>query len=223
METTIDPALVGTAEAAFIADRDPRELHRLVDEAVLGELVEKGESRRFFRLGAALAKFYLDTADDLSKAVRVRAIDKVMGRLRDRTNLDAILGLSGPLGSIDWALHFDYFTVDLGTLVEAAAERSRRALDARRLIVEDPDVLGGRPTFRGTRIAIDVAVGAPTTGGAWDRLCLSYPMLTPDHVDAANVYSVIRPRRGRPPRALEGATIASGWRLRSTRRIVAGS
>ncbi len=209
--------LVGAAEAAFIADLDPRELHRVMDESVLpDDLMLRTESRQFARLSAAVARFYFDTADELSKAMRVDIIERLMERLRPRENLAAILSLAGPLSSIDWSFHSPYLTVDLRGAVEHAAERAGRARNAVKLVVEDADVLGGRPSFHGTRVGIDVAIGAPTSGAGWERLKASYPFLTEDHVDAANVYAVIRPRRGRPVKPA-----AKAWKVKSRRRIPA--
>lgn len=211
--------LVGAAEAAFIADLDPKELHRVVDESVLpDDLMERAaESRQFARLSAAVARFYFDTANELSKAMRVDIIEKLMERLRPRANVATILALAGPLSSIDWSFRSGYVTVDLRGAIEHAAERAARARSALKVVVEDPEVLGGRPVFRGTRVSIDVAIGAPTSGAAWTRLKASYPFLTEDHVDAANVYSVIRPRRGRPAKTEP----ASKWKVKNTRRIPA--
>jgi uncharacterized protein (DUF433 family) len=218
---TIPPseALIGAAEAAFIADLDQKELHRVVDEDVLPDdlLARAAESRRFARLGAAVARFYFATSDELTKAMRVDVIEQVMRRLRGRANLGAILALQGPLTSLDWSVRTPSVTVDLLPSIEDSAARAARAKAALGFVVEDDDVLGGRPTFRGTRVPIDVAIGASPSGAAWERLRASYPFLTPDHVDAANVYAVIRPRRGRPPRASESA----GWKRASTRRIAA--
>jgi uncharacterized protein (DUF433 family) len=211
-------SLVGAAEAAFIANLDPKELHRVVDESVLpADLMQRAvEARKFARLGAALARFYFDTADELSKAMRVEVMSRLMDRLRTRDNLGAILSLAGPLSSIDWSFRSGYLTVDLRDAIEQAAVRAARASNALRLVVEDTEVMGGKPTFRGTRVPIDVAVGAPTAGAAFIRLQESYPFLTVDHVDAATVYSVIRPRRGRPA----GTTPpGSAWKVKSSRRL----
>lgn len=107
---------------------------------------------------------------------------------------------------------------DLRGAIKHAAERASRAKSALGLVSEDEDVLGGRPTFRGTRVPLDVVTAAPTSGAAWERLRASYPFLTEDHVTAALVYSVIRPRRGRPPKP-----DAADWKVKSTRRIPKGS
>lgn len=212
-------SLVGAAEAAFIADLDAKELHRVVDESVLPDvLLRRDDARRFARLGAALAKFYFDTADELSKAVRVDVITKLVERLLGRENAGDILGLVGPaLALVDWTVHLDYVVVDVKRAIEPAMERATRARHAAQLVVEDPDVLGGRPTFRGSRVPIDTVIGAPTTGPAWERLRASYPFLTADHIDAANIYSVIHPRRGRPAKEPP----AKAWKLKSSRRIPA--
>lgn len=213
-----DHVLVGAAEAAFIADLDPKDLNRVVDETVLpAELISRAtDSRRYAPLGAAFARFYFDQAQALTKGARVAIIERAMELLRPRESLVAILGLSGPLSTIDWSMRLGDVTVNLANAIVRAAERSDRSRKARALVVESGDVLGGRPVFQGTRIPIDVAVGAPTSGPAWDRLKRAYPSLTPDHVDAANVYAVISPRRGRP--AKNGK-----WKLLSTRRIPPGA
>ncbi len=212
--------LVGAAEAAFIAGLDPKELHRVVDETVLpADLLDRrAVSRRFARLSAALARFYFDTAHELTKTARIEVIERLVERLRTQENREALLGLAGPLAAFDWSLRLGDLTVDLRNAVRSAAERAVRARNALALVVEDPDMLGGRPTFRGTRVPIDVAIGAATAGESWDRLRRSYPFLTEDHVDAANVYAVIRPRRGRPARSARGA---KHWRVRSTHRVPA--
>ena len=220
--TAVPPAelLVGSAEAAFIADLDPKDLHRVVDESVLpSDLFSRtNDARHFARLSAAIARFYFDASGDLSKACRLRVIEAVMERLRPRENLSSILALAGPLSSIDWAIHAAALTVDLRDFVFHAAERANRARSAVNLVVEDPEILGGVPVFRGTRVPIDVAINTVTSGAAWTRLKESYPFLSEDHVDAANVYAVIRPRRGRPTKP---DPAAKGWKLTSTRRIPA--
>jgi uncharacterized protein (DUF433 family) len=210
-------SLVGAAEAAFIADLDAKDLHRVVDESVLPDVLwRRDDARRFARLGAALAKFYFDTADDLSKAVRVDVITKLVDRLVIRDNASDIFGLVGPsLSLVDWTVHLDYVVIDLRRAIEPATERAARARYAAQLVVEDPDVLGGRPTFRGSRVPIETVIGAPTTGPAWERLRASYPFLTADHIDAANIYSVIRPRRGRPAKKPP----PKAWKLKRSRRI----
>ncbi|MBI1948134.1 MAG: DUF433 domain-containing protein [Deltaproteobacteria bacterium] len=209
---------VGAAEAAFIADLDQKALHRVVDESVLpAELLGSGgESRQFVRFAAAMARFYFDTAEDLSKAKRLEVIRRVLEMLRSHDDADDILQLAGPLSTIDWAIHAGYVTVDVRNAIVHAAARAQRAANALGLIVEHPDILGGRPTFKGTRVPIDVAVGTASSGPAFERMRASYPFLTPAHIDAANVYSVIRPRRGRPLKLEHGPR---PWKLKSTRRI----
>lgn len=212
------PAFVGAAEAAFIADLDPKALHRVVDESVLpNELLGSGgEGRQFVRFAAAMARFYFEAAENLSKSMRLEVIRRVTELLRSRDNAEDILRLTGPLSTIDWAIRTGYVTVDLRGAVVDSAARAERATNALRLIVEAPDTLGGRPTFKGTRVPIDVAVGAPSSGPAFERMRASYPFLTAAHIDAANVYSVIRPRRGRP---LKLERSAARWKPKSTRRI----
>lgn len=45
------------------------------------------------------------------------------------------------------------------------------------VIVRDPDILGGRPVFRGTRVPIDVLFENLEDGLTLDEIVASYPSL----------------------------------------------
>ena len=67
--------------------------------------------------------------------------------------------------------------------VEFAAYRS--ALQA---IVEDPEVNGGAPTFRGTRLLVQPIVSLLRSGATLDELREDFPRLTEEMADAALVF-----------------------------------
>jgi uncharacterized protein (DUF433 family) len=100
----------------------------------------------------------------------------------------------------------EFSTIAIGELVridtgKALAEvRRRMALyeHARERIVSDPDVMGGTPTIRGTRITAQAVLGRITAGDTIDSVLEDYPYLDHETVEGAAVYAAANPPRGRP-------------------------
>jgi len=65
---------------------------------------------------------------------------------------------------------------------------ARQQRDADR-IIEDPEVLGGKPTIRGTRIAVGVVLAYLANNPNFDELFADYPRLTMDDVQACFSYA----------------------------------
>jgi uncharacterized protein (DUF433 family) len=55
-------------------------------------------------------------------------------------------------------------------------------------IVVDPDILGGKPTVRGTRIPVELVLKRLFQDLDLEALFASYPRLTPDDVKACLEY-----------------------------------
>jgi uncharacterized protein (DUF433 family) len=56
-------------------------------------------------------------------------------------------------------------------------------------IVLDPQVLVGKPTVRGTRIAVELIIDLLAQGWTQEQLLDSYPSLTPDDIRACLAYA----------------------------------
>jgi uncharacterized protein (DUF433 family) len=86
--------------------------------------------------------------------------------------------------------------------------RVKQLLDARKMVVSDPEIMRGTPVVRGTRIPVyDVGelMAADTPLSEMKEL---YPRLTEEQFSLARIYVMAHPRRGRPtrrrfPKALE--------------------
>jgi uncharacterized protein (DUF433 family) len=76
----------------------------------------------------------------------------------------------------------------------------RRLARAERMAVRDPDIMGGTPVFRGTRIPIQLVADMLVQGASCQEILEGYPSLTKEMVALAQVYVRAFPRRGRPPR-----------------------
>jgi uncharacterized protein (DUF433 family) len=78
----------------------------------------------------------------------------------------------------------------------AASFRTLRR--ARSLVVSDPEILGGEPTFRGTRVPVYLIAKLVSEGSKEADLLKEYPRLTAEMTQLASVYAQAYPARGRP-------------------------
>ncbi len=68
-------------------------------------------------------------------------------------------------------------------------------------IVCDPDVLGGKPTVRGTRVAVEHVLGMIAEGIGEDAICKSYPRLSREDVRACVSYAMAVVQQAHPSAA----------------------
>jgi uncharacterized protein (DUF433 family) len=80
----------------------------------------------------------------------------------------------------------------------AAALRGLRR--AKRLVVSDPEILGGDPVFRDTRVPVHMIAELIAQGSTPAELRESYPRLTAEMIRLAPIYAIAYPLRGRPRR-----------------------
>jgi uncharacterized protein (DUF433 family) len=89
--------------------------------------------------------------------------------------------------------------LNVGRVVGEAVEHARAYAAARdRLIVEDPDILGGTPVIRGTRLSVHSILGRLNGGERIEDLIEDYPDLTREAVETATIYARSHPLVGRP-------------------------
>lgn len=91
-------------------------------------------------------------------------------------------------------------TVDVPALVGSdLAERAARYSRAREDHIEvDPDIMGGTPVLRGTRMTVYSVLGRLEGGDSIDDLLEDNPHLTREAVETAALYARTHPLVGRP-------------------------
>ena len=95
-----------------------------------------------------------------------------------------------------------------GGLIKIDLRQPRRELAAslrdlrraRRMVISDPEILGGDPVFRSTRVPVHVIAELVAQGSKPAELIEIYPRLTAEMFRLAPVYAVAYPLRGRPRR-----------------------
>jgi uncharacterized protein (DUF433 family) len=88
--------------------------------------------------------------------------------------------------------------IDLREPRRALAAALRALRRARSLVVSDPEILGGDPVFRGTRVPVHSIATWVDRGSTERQVLEAYPRLTPEMIRLAPVYAQAYPLRGRP-------------------------
>jgi uncharacterized protein (DUF433 family) len=66
-------------------------------------------------------------------------------------------------------------------------------------IIRDPQICGGQPTFRGTRVLLRTVLGYLSQGEPVSKILADYPSLTEDHVRAAIAFAAASAAEDLPP------------------------
>jgi uncharacterized protein (DUF433 family) len=181
-------------EAAVVARVTLRDVNRVIDERILPEgFFSLDDGRRVAATACTLIAFYFDSAKRLTSEERLFAIREVGSRLR-RFRAPALSSLVEE----DWTVRDEFLTIDLAPFVRRTKERMDRLASARQLVVSDPEILGGAPIVRGTRVPVYDVAASVEAGLPTKRILAAYPSLDENQVELAAIYAEANPARGRP-------------------------
>jgi uncharacterized protein (DUF433 family) len=135
----------------------------------------------------------LDARALVSLSLERRLSDRIAPELR-RQVFDALADSPRNVVSLEGGL----VKIDLREPRRELATSLRELRRAKRLVVSDPDIMGGDPVFRGTRVPVHVIAELVAKGSPPAELLESYPRLTAEMIKVAPVYAAAYPLRGRP-------------------------
>jgi uncharacterized protein (DUF433 family) len=135
----------------------------------------------------------LDARALVSLAVERRLADRVAPELR-RQVFDALAGSPRNVVSLEGGL----VKIDLREPRRELATSLRELRRARRLVVCDPEIMGGDPVFRGTRVPVHMIAELAAQGSTSPELIEGYPRLTAEMIRLAPIYAAAYPLLGRP-------------------------
>ncbi|MDE0342963.1 MAG: DUF433 domain-containing protein [Deltaproteobacteria bacterium] len=183
METNVAFATLSANEAACVTGVPLRQVHRMIDIGLLGTAVEKGrKSRTVLRDGLVCLRLAHETTDILTLDGRRRLVRYL------QENPGAVTVRHGTL------------SVDVRSIKAEVRRGLSRLARARRMMVEDEEVLGGAACIRGTRIPAHDIADMLANGDSVDAVRAAYPVLREEQIEAAGLYGRAYPRRGRPRR-----------------------
>jgi uncharacterized protein (DUF433 family) len=200
---TNEPPLFTPTEAAVLTRLPLKAVNNAIDKktvpAVLGE--RAGHSIRLLDLNALM-----------SLTLERRLADRFAPELR-REAFNALAASSRNILSLEGG----FLKIDLREPRRELATSLRALRRARQLVESDPDIMGGEPVFRGTRIPVHAIASIAGQGETQDDILASYPRLTPEMVRLAPLYAAAYPLRGRPRKQ----PWRNGQPIRRTRKSLA--
>ncbi|MGA8611351.1 MAG: DUF433 domain-containing protein [Xanthobacteraceae bacterium] len=135
---------------------------------------------------------FLDARALVSLAIEQRLSDRLATPELRRRVFDALADAPRNTVSLEGGL----LKIDLREPRRALAASLRDLRRARRLIVSDPEILGGDPVFRGTRVPVHLIAELVAQGSKPPELIEGYPRLSAEMIRLAPVYAAAYPLRG---------------------------
>jgi uncharacterized protein (DUF433 family) len=168
-------------EAASVTGVPLRQIHRIIDAGLLGAAVKRDNKARLLApKGLVGLKLAHDTADVLT--------------LQGRRTVVAT-SIRSPRQSM---IRADMIVVDARPAARTVRSGLSLLAKARSMVSSTPDVLGGAPVFKGTRISVHNIADMVANGDRPAAIVKAFPQLDADRVRLASIYAQAYPARGRP-------------------------
>jgi uncharacterized protein (DUF433 family) len=181
---TSDTSLYTPTEAAVLTRLPLKAVNNAIDKKMVRTIAGERSGR---------ATRLLDARALVSLAIERRLADRLAPELRRQLS-DALADAPRDVVALEGGL----VRIDLREPRRELATSLRELRRARRLAVSDPEILGGDPVFRGTRVPVHLIAELTAAGSPASELLESYPRLTPEMIRLAPVYAAAYPLRGRP-------------------------
>lgn len=194
-----EPTILTPTEAAFVADLPRKTVEQVIDRGEVRSVTRRGGSARGLDEPAVV---YLRIRSEAGDLLSAKARREVYRALRAKKP-----GVS--------RLEFGPVAVSTTGAVRSVRDRMRRLRRARAAAEIDPEIRGGEPIVRGTRIPVRMLSDLVKAGETRERILEDYPALDARLLEDALLYASLYPPRGRPrpapwrelkPRRVFGAT-----------------
>lgn len=181
---------LSATETAIAAGVSIADVNRVVDRNILpNELFSASGSRSFRKEACVFISFYFGTAESLTSAARIRAIQDGLNHMKSWSELKT--WKSKESAAVE---------VTFSPFMQEVEDRLEQLQKAQELVVEDPEILRGVAVFRGTRIPVHHVADLVEDKTSMEELRELYPSLKDEHFALAPVYAKAHPKRGRPTR-----------------------
>jgi uncharacterized protein (DUF433 family) len=180
-------------EAAVVSGVPVKTVHREIDEGPLKpKRKTAGSKRSLFEVDV----FYLAVA----KGLDTRLV-QLTSEGKDQLH-DAIVTYCRKRGPAkrQFPVFGGGLSLDLKRVLDEVRLRLMRLERARKMVVEDPEIRGGEPCIRGTRVGVYELARMLEQGTSEDEILAGYPSLKREQLELAKIFAQAYPRKGRPPR-----------------------
>lgn len=185
--------LLRPTEAAVVSGVDLSIVNHAIDRMLPKRLVRRGRGRGVAAEACFYIAFYHGSASRLTPEERRFAID-VVSKRAEHVALSSLWKTLSRHCVVD----HDFLAIDLKPFLTMTHERLDRYLAAREMVTSSPDVLGGTPVIKGTRIPVHDVAASVAAGIPAGRIVESYPALSEERIELARLYAKANPLQGRP-------------------------
>ncbi len=179
-----DGSLFTPTEAAVLTRLSVKAVNNAIDKKTIRAVAGRREGH---------ATRLLDLRALMSLTLERRLTDRFAPELR-REVFEALAAAQRNRVSLEGG----FLIIDLREPRRELATSLRELRRARNLVVSDPEIMGGSPVFRGTRIPVHLIATLLGQGSNAADLMEGYPRLTVEMVRFAPLYAAAYPLRGRP-------------------------
>jgi len=177
----IQTTLMTANEAASVTGVPLRQVHRIIDAGLMGTAVKRRDKARLLTPTALVGlKLAHEMADVLTLRSR-RAVVATSIRLPKQS-----------------MIRTDLIVIDARPAARAVRAGLSQLSKACRIVSSAPDVLGGTPVFKGTRIPVHDIADMLANGDRPAAIMKAFPQLDQDKIRLAAIYALAYPPRGRP-------------------------
>ncbi|MEB0219863.1 DUF433 domain-containing protein [Pseudomonas sp. 10B1] len=204
------------AEVAYLSGLTEKEVNKAVDENILPAFYVYRKKLTGYRLYAPLAavlmSFNRAAQDVFSKKTRVEILQVFTDRLLSSPSSERMVTMELFPDAQALRVSTDLFEISFEKHMNFVRERLEHLREAESVVVTDPDIMGGVPVFKGSRVPIDIVIASIDEGTSFEALKEDYGFLTIELIEDARIYVKTHPRRGRPkiysvPKPAEGKAV----------------
>jgi len=201
--TTQEQPLFTAAEAAVLTRLPIKVVNNAIDKKTIAARVRRRRGAKSLRLVDEPALVYLslerELVGDTTPSFRQKLFKAISAALAQGVQSVAVGAL----------------TLDLRPSWRDVVQRIKDLRRAEGLASADPEVLGGVPVFRGTRIPIHMIAELLSQGETPGTVRRGYPRLTDEMIRLAPLYADAHPLRGRPRKRPWSGCVSGRTRRRS--------
>jgi uncharacterized protein (DUF433 family) len=186
--------LLKPTEAAVVSGVELKRVNHAIERMLPARLVRRGRGGGVSAEACFYIAFYHGSATKLTAEERMLAILEVSKRAEDGAATSPWKSLVRHCKVSD-----GYVDIDLRPFLTQTHKRWDRYLLARAAVTNSPDVLGGTPVVKGTRVPVYDVAASVAAEIPVERILEAYPSLTAEQVELASLYAKANPLQGRPP------------------------
>lgn len=197
-------APITLSEAEWLTELSAKTINAAIDRGELprARVHRKGTARREARTLSHADVVYLALRKQLGSLLSSSAKSKLYEGL---ASLELIGGdmkpERNPKADVEIALAGGMIRIDMKETNHRLQKRWLALRNAEKFVVSDPEIRGGEPVIRNTRVPVYLIADLLKDGAGLDEVMEDYPSLNAVKVRAAVVYAEAHPKRGRPRKA----------------------